>query len=175
MALSTGRCYLRNSAAPEDLVPLTWDDGGAWGFELELKTAGSKKDGKQGWMVTGVFRRDRDGVPETMKLPVAKLVTRGGHIFANGMVARLAEGTSFDWLYHLRKTEGIPVPAADLDELLSTMLCVPGLPKLEVPKKLSTLVHTKNALPTQMSVAEFSPGDTKRISAKNMSSFAMKN
>ena len=36
--------------------------------------------------------------------------------------------------------------------------------KIDVPKKASTLVHTKKARPVQMSVADPSPGETNRIS-----------
>jgi superfamily II DNA or RNA helicase len=126
MAARAGRCYLRKSIGSEDLEPLVWDDGGAWRFELELRERGP------GWLVAGVLRRE----DESMEVSAPALVTQGGHVFARGTVAPLAEDTNFDWLMHLRKAGSIKVPATDCDELLSTLLCAPGLPKMEVPEQL---------------------------------------
>ena len=126
MAAHTGRCYLRKSVGSEDLEPLVWDEGGAWRFELELRASG------KGWLVAGVLRRE----DESMEVSAPALVTQGGHVFARSKVAPLAEDTNFDWLLHLRKAGSIEVPAHDCDELLTTLLCAPGLPKLEVPEEL---------------------------------------
>jgi superfamily II DNA or RNA helicase len=131
LAARTGRCYLRRNTASEDLEPLIWDEGGAWRFELELR-AGEKTKRGQAWLVTGVLRRE----DETLEVSAPALVTLGGHVFTRGMVAPLAEDTRFDWLLHLRRNGGIEVPAEDRDELLATLLCTPGVPKLEVPEEL---------------------------------------
>ena len=129
----TGRCYLRNSAAPDDLTPLAWDQGGPWRFELELRVDGKQQRGsKPVWLVAGVLRREE----ETMEASAPALVTPGGHVFVRGMVAPLVEDTSFNWLLHLRRSGSVQAPEEDLDELLSTLLCTPGLPRLEVPKQL---------------------------------------
>jgi len=133
MAARTGRCYLRKNSMADDLIPLTWDEGGPWRFELELRKGGKPRSGAgEVWQVAGVLRRET----ETLELSAPALVTPGGHVFVRGMVAPLAEDTSFDWLSHLRRTGAIQAPAEDLDELMSTLLCTPGLPRLEVPEQL---------------------------------------
>jgi superfamily II DNA or RNA helicase len=123
----TGRCFLRMTADPDNLKPLVWDEGGPWRFEMELR-AGAK----EGWSVNGVLRRGE----ETMEASAPTLATHGGLLFTQGRVAPLAEDTSFQWLAHLRRSGPIQAPAEDLDELLSTLLCAPGLPKLQVPAEL---------------------------------------
>ena len=129
----TGRCYLRQSGVTEDLTSLAWDEVGPWRFELELRAGGKNKSGsKQVWLVAGVLRRD--GV--SMEASAPTLVTQGGLVFTHGLVAPLAEDTCFDWLAHLWKIGAIRVPAEDRDELLSTLLCTPGLPRLQVPQEL---------------------------------------
>jgi superfamily II DNA or RNA helicase len=133
LVVRTGRCYLCKSTTSDDLMPLAWDEGGPWRFEMELRMGGKPQRGsKESCLVAGVLRRGE----ETMEVSAPALVTRGGHIFAGGMVAPLAENTSFDWLLHLRKAGSIQAPAEDLDELLATLLCAPGAPRLEVPENL---------------------------------------
>jgi superfamily II DNA or RNA helicase len=133
LAARTGRCYMRNTASSEDLIPLVWDEGGPWRFELELR-AGSKREpgSQQDWQLAGVLRRNE----ESMEAAVTALVTQGGHVFTRGTVAPLAEDAAFDWLAHFRKIGPIHVPEKDLDELLSTLLCAPGVPRLQVPEQL---------------------------------------
>jgi hypothetical protein len=133
MLARTGRCYLRESTSPEVLEPLGWDGGGTWRFELEMRANGkSPRDAAQSWLVAGVLRRG----DETVEASTPELVTQGGNVFVHGMAAPLAEGPGFDWLVHLRQAGSIHVPAKDCDELLSTLLCAPGLPRLEVPAPL---------------------------------------
>jgi superfamily II DNA or RNA helicase len=129
----TGRCFLRNRSLPDELTPLTWDNGGPWHFELELRTGDKGQPGpEQQWAVTGFLRRDE----EAMEAAAPALVTQGGHVFTSGSVAPLAEDTRFDWLAHLRSIGPIHAPEKDLDELLSTLLSAPGVPTLRVPEQL---------------------------------------
>jgi SNF2 family DNA or RNA helicase len=54
----------------------------------------------------------------------------------DGVVSPLAEDTRFDWLLQLRADGNIQAPGEERDELLSTLLCMPGLPRLQVPEQL---------------------------------------
>jgi superfamily II DNA or RNA helicase len=128
--VQTGRCRMAPDLASEDLIPVAWDGAEPWRFELELRLGGERKDASVS--VVGILRRGE----ESLEISVPKLVARGGFVFANGMAAPLAEDTAFDWLLHLRKTGGIQAPAQDCEELMETLLCAPGLPRLEVPEHL---------------------------------------
>ncbi len=126
----TGRCYLRRSstAANGNLgTPLTWDDGDSWRMSLRIN-----HQKKGGWTITGQLRRNE----EQMDLSVPLLVTEGGLVFTEGHVARLAEDTPFQSLFELRALRAIAVPERDRDQFLSSLLCSPGLPPLEVPEDL---------------------------------------
>jgi superfamily II DNA or RNA helicase len=126
LAARSGRCYLRNSSEADDLVSLTWDEGGPWEFALEMRR------GRRGWAVAGILRRPE----ERMDLVSAVLVTQGGLLFTRDRVGPLAEDTPFEWLSHLRKAGSIAAAEEDKDELLAALLCSPGLPALEVPEEL---------------------------------------
>jgi hypothetical protein len=146
--VKTGRCYLRRSPGSDELELLTWDDDGAWHFGLQMRPHVGPGPA---WLVAGILRREikkegdaSDGGIETevqtelqtIDVSAPDLLTQGGHVFAKGMVAALAEDTPFDWLVHLRKTGNIEAPAKDRDELLAALLCTPGLPSLEVPEEM---------------------------------------
>ena len=141
--VQTGRCRLAPYLASEDLIPVAWDGAGPWRFELELRLGGERKNASAS--VAGILRR----AEENLEISVPELVARGGFVFANGMAAPLAEDTAFDWLLHLRKTGGIQAPAQDCEELMETLLCAQGLPRLEVPEPLR---YEEVTMPFQPSV-----------------------
>ena len=123
----TGRCYLRLNREAESLLPLAWDDGGAWGLRLEMR-----RREPHGWVITGVLCREN----ECLDLAATALVTQGGFVITRDRVALLAEDTPFEWLSHLRKTSCIEAPEEDTDELLTALLCSPGVPMLDLPEEL---------------------------------------
>lgn len=126
LAIRTGRCYLRLNTASAESGPLLWDEGTAWRFRLELQRRESG-----GLAVAGVLLRDG----ERMELAAADLLLHGGFVFANGRVAPL-ECTDFAWLRSLRQTGVIEAPKEEAEELLSTLLCAPDSPPLDVPEEL---------------------------------------
>lgn len=133
MLARSGRCCLRRKNPVEELTLLAWDEGDAWQFEVEVREGDKPKNRKkQSWSVEGVLRREG----QKMGVLEPELVTRGGLIFTKGTVAPLSEDTRFGWLMNLRQSGKIEVPAEDLDELMSTLLCTPGIPKVEVPEQL---------------------------------------
>lgn len=126
LVVRTGRCYMRLNNGAVSLVPLARDDGGPWKLRLEMR-----RRVQHGWVVTGVLCRGE----ERMDLAAPALVTQGGFVITGDRVAPLAEDTSFEWVSHFRTTGCIEAPEEDLDELLTTLLCSPGLPVLDLPEE----------------------------------------
>jgi len=122
-AVHTGRCYLRTSLKEED-VALTWDEGDAWRFRLQMN-----RSGRKGWAVSGMLRRGE----EHLDLTETVLVTPG-FVFTREHVARLAPDTPVAWISHLRKIGSIEAPDKEKDDLLAALLGAPGIPALEVPR-----------------------------------------
>ncbi|PWU06531.1 MAG: hypothetical protein C5B51_12195 [Terriglobia bacterium] len=124
---ATGRAMLQLVPHSDDLLPLAWDDGEPWQFRLRLAcTTGNKCS------VTGHLHRG----DEELDLSEPVLVTDGGFVFTRGRVARLAEGSAFDWLSYFRKVKCIEAPDSDAEQLLAAILEHPSAASLEVPEKL---------------------------------------
>jgi superfamily II DNA or RNA helicase len=122
----TGRCYLRKDEGTDQKGPLTWDEGGAWRFGVDLR-----RSSEGGWAAAGVLRRGE----ERLDLAEPLLMTKG-LIFTRDRVAPLAEDALFDWMVRLRKAGAIEAPEKERDELLAALLSSPGLPAPEVPEEL---------------------------------------
>jgi hypothetical protein len=122
----TGRCFLRKGREQDDLIPLAWDDGGAWELGLEMRR------GEKAWEVVGNFRRG----DERMDVASAVLVTQGGLVFTDRLAAPLAEGAPFEWIAYFRKAGRIEAPEHEKEDLLAGLLCTPGLPELDTPEEL---------------------------------------
>jgi SNF2-related domain/Helicase conserved C-terminal domain/Bacterial SNF2 helicase associated/SWIM zinc finger len=122
----TGRCFLRPLSEPDNLLPLTWDEGGPWNLVLELQGVG-----ETACTLAGSFERGEERTEATFPaLATASLVvTRNG-------VAPLASNTPIEWIIALSKHGSISVPAKERDEFLATLLCCPNLPPLRVPEEL---------------------------------------
>jgi hypothetical protein len=126
LATSTGRCYLRTGSEDGDLRLLEWDHGGAWHFNVELK-----RESKKTWKLAGFLKRG----DERMDLAVPEVITKGGLVFTKGKVAPLTEDAPFQWLIRLRRSS-IEVPDGDQNDVLATLLSIPGVPSPEVPEEL---------------------------------------
>ncbi len=127
MAAAAGRLYLRATNASEDLSPLTWDEGAAWEFALEVR-----QGGKSGWEVAGFFRRGE----QRMAIGDVTLATPGGLLFTKSSVAPLAEDAPHEWIQHLRRNGPIVAPEEDREEFLSALLEAPNLPPIELPEEV---------------------------------------
>jgi len=125
--VGTGRCFLSHDRNVTELVPLGWDDGGAWQFSLEMMEVP-----EENWQLTGRFRRGE----ESMEAGEALLTVRGGFLIARGRVSRLAEDAAHPWIAGLRKGPAILVPKRDAGEFLGKLLCSPALPALALPAEL---------------------------------------
>jgi len=127
LVVKTGRCYLKKARQTAEPSPLQWDHGEPWQFELQMKQREIT-----GWTVSGFFRRGE----ERMELSETALVT-DSLLFAANKVARLAPGTSPQWINHLRKAGAITASDKDGEALLADLLSLPGVPPLTVPEELA--------------------------------------
>jgi len=125
----TGRCFLKGDTAPgqegKSISELSWDDSGAWRFSLKVAAADQGK-----WRVTGFLRRGEEFMP--LSAPVLLVP---GLVFTNSHVAPV-EDAPFAWISSLRKEGLIEAPENERDELMTALLCLPGLPPLEIPEEL---------------------------------------
>ncbi len=169
LAARTGRCFLRTGPEPEDLKSLAWDEAGPWTFELEVRPDEAPLgSGKPGWLVAGVLRRDG----HTMDIAEPDLLTPGGHVFANGLVAPVKAAPADaalrndvarrDWMLPMRRDGHIRVPAEDGGELIATLLSTPGLPKLELPPELQFV----EAAPTPRPCLRIQSGEKQHYTAR---------
>jgi superfamily II DNA or RNA helicase len=126
----TGRMFIRSDATAQDISSLEWDDGGEWGFELEIR------QGQYRWALHGVLIRNRQGEEERMDLASAALVAQGGFVFTRDKVARLAADAPFEWISYLRRAGTIEAPDHDREDFLTALLNSPRLPRLNVPDEL---------------------------------------
>jgi len=127
MMCRTGRCRLRR--APDvEMTELAWDDRGAWEFWLDVRRGAAR----QQYVITGSLRRD--GVRRELSEPV--LLTGGGLVFDDALVAPLDDGGAFAWIGMLRKQGALYVPLTQADQLLEEMLKLPSLPRLDLPEEL---------------------------------------
>ncbi len=126
LILHTGRAFLKDTARPDDLHLLAWDEGGGWRFGLEIK---GRPQG--GWALNGILRRGEDRVD--VRSP--ELITRG-LVFTKELVAPLVDDATGEWISHLRRLGSIEVPQEHGEDLLAQLLCSPQLPALEVPEEL---------------------------------------
>jgi superfamily II DNA or RNA helicase len=122
----TGRLGLRWPGGVE-FAPVTWDEGGAWRFALEMR-----RGEKNRWVAGGVLRRGE----ERMDLATPVLVTAGGLVFTRERVAPLAEDTPFEWVTYLRKVGPLDAPENDGEQMMAALLEAPQAPEVEAPEEL---------------------------------------
>lgn len=127
MMCRTGRCRLRR-APDAELSELRWDDRGAWQFWLDVRRGAASNQ----YVIRGSLRRD--GVRRELAEPV--LLTDGGLVFDDTLVAPLDDGGAFAWISMLRKQGALYVPLAQADQLLEEMFKLPTLPRLDLPDEL---------------------------------------
>ena len=120
----TGRLRLHPGPPAEIGAALSWDDGAAWQFVLELRA-----DGADRWRLEGALRRG----DERMELREPQLLMGDGLLVAKESVARFAPGPHFAWVRELRSSGSIAVEAGELDELLHTLTEDGRTPPLHLP------------------------------------------
>lgn len=108
--------------------PIEWDDEAAWELTIRVR---QNCDGS-GWLVTGVLVRD----DETLDLAEAPLVVPGGFVVTSDSIARLRDFGAAEWMKLLATEQSLSVPADDQHDFVDTLLDIPALPRLELPKEL---------------------------------------
>jgi superfamily II DNA or RNA helicase len=109
----TGRAYLSRSSTDGALLPLSWDDGLPWSFDLSI----APQPDAGTFRIDGAFVRGRERM--TLKEPV--LVLRDGFLFTRTKVARVDLLGAFTWLTHLRKSGPVDVPRAEAAGLVEAL------------------------------------------------------
>ncbi len=123
----SGRALLQVTAyADQEMLPLVWDDGEPWRFELRLSGTGKR------CAISGSLRRG----DEEMDLSIPALVTEGGLVFTQERVSRLDEGAPFPWIAYLRHAGRIEAADTDAQQLLAAVLEHPLAAPVEVPEEL---------------------------------------
>jgi superfamily II DNA or RNA helicase len=124
---ATGRLFVRTGIDRTELMPVSWDNGMPWVFTLEVVRGES---GTQ-YVVTGSLHRGEERQPLARPL----LVVPGAVVWPE-RVARLDDRGAFGWIRLLRRNGPMIVPMRDKDQLLSELLALPVLPRLELPEDL---------------------------------------
>jgi hypothetical protein len=122
----TGRCWLRLGTGTE-FSPLWWDDGPPWEFRLRVT-----RQAEQGYLVQGVLQRDE----HRLTLRNVRLLDRGGLVFTDEWVGRLAAGRTFDWASQWRPQQDLWVSRDQGDAFVEELLHLQSLPPLDLPEEL---------------------------------------
>ena len=107
---------------------LEWDEGNPWELTIRVK---HNCDGS-GWLVTGVLVRD----DETIELSDAPLAVPGGFVITSDCIARLSDFGAAEWMKLLSGENSLSIPLDDQHDFVDTLLDIPSLPRLELPKEL---------------------------------------
>jgi superfamily II DNA or RNA helicase len=137
MLARTGRAHV-DGAGEQGLLPISWDVGAPWKFELEI-ASDEKADAIR---VDGAFLRD--GERMALKEPV--LLLSRGFLFTRTSMARLDLEGGFAWLARLRNFGPIAIPRAEAGALLET-LARSGLDPRSLPSELRYDVVDGNPRP----------------------------
>jgi superfamily II DNA or RNA helicase len=123
----TGRAHLDSVGEAPGLLPISWDVGPPWKFELEI----AKEEKDDTILVDGAFLRDGERMP--LREPV--LLLSRGFLFTRTSMARLDLEGGFAWLARLRSFGPLAIPAAEAGALLET-LARSGLDPRSLPPEL---------------------------------------
>ena len=127
MLARTGRAHLDNTNDGQGLLPISWDVGAPWKFELDVRT--NEKDDTI--LIDGAFVREGERMP--LREPV--LLLSRGFLFTRTTMARLDLEGGFAWLARLRSFGPIAIPRSEAGALLET-LARSGLDPRSLPGEL---------------------------------------
>lgn len=112
----------------EEATAVTWDDGPAWRFQLDVEA----DDEAELWRLRGELRRGSD----KFALEDAVLLLGDGLIVFHDRVARYSGRESVPWVKALRKDQTIAVPFGDRENFLKWLWQAPHLPDVDWPENL---------------------------------------
>ncbi len=123
----TGRLHVRPTTDRNDLRPLTWDGQSPWVFTLEVVRGDS---GKQ-YVLTGSLRRG----DQRESLERQLLLVPGAVVWPD-RIARFDDQGAFAWVRIMRRQGPMLVPLRDKDKLVTELVSLPALPRLELPEEM---------------------------------------
>lgn len=107
---------------------LEWDDQDPWELTVKVK----KNSDGSGWNVEGLLVRE----DESLELSEVPLVVPGGFVITSDSISRLNDFGAAEWMSLLTSEHGLTIPANDQDDFVDSLLDIPALPRLELPKEL---------------------------------------
>ena len=134
MVCATGRALVLDDSDNDEMLPLTWEEGAAWEFWLE----GTTDELSQQHVLSGWFRRGNPQNGTVEKAPASRpnLVLGGGILVMGQMAGVWEDAGAFAWVSLFRSAKTIQVPVAQSAELLSEMLTLSRLPRMDLPAQL---------------------------------------
>jgi hypothetical protein len=124
----TGRCGLRQAPKAQGFSPIRWDDGEPWEFWLEL----GRSAGEKFVIVSASLRRRKEGGEERMTLDKPALLLAEGLVITETSAALLRHHGAWPIIQAMRGGYEMKVPVEQLDDLLSELGSMPGLPRIEI-------------------------------------------
>jgi superfamily II DNA or RNA helicase len=122
---ATGRAMLQLAPHSDEFLPLAWDSGEAWQFQLRF----AREDKR--CFVTGNLRRG----DEEMDLNAPAAIVEG-FLITRERIARLEAGAPMQWITHLRGHNRIEAPAADSEQFLGALIEHPMTIRVDVPDEM---------------------------------------
>ncbi len=121
---ATGRLFLRQEDG--ELLPLRWDDGEGWTFEVEARRA----PGEERYEIAGAFFR----AGERLAAEAPERVFAEGVLLRDGTLAPYSGPP--DWISLFRREGDFFVPAPEADQWLEAMMGIRPAPVLRLPAEL---------------------------------------
>jgi superfamily II DNA or RNA helicase len=136
MMCATGRCFLRT---PESIspLPIQWDEAARWELTLRVRSQASDK-----YELTPVVRN----ADEELNIAAAIVITDASLITSDSRAGRLLTRGTRSWVSTLANENALRVPVADADALVTQLLSMPNVPRLDLPDEL--LYEELNVSPT---------------------------
>ena len=158
---ATGRCRLLRNPDDEfeDQVPLCWDEGEPWQFELGLEREG------KAWQLTGGFRRGDERIP----LPAVFFIAPEGLLILEGRIARFTGSGAAAWSKLLRANGPIRIPQNEADDFLLHMMNQPDLPPVNWPAEFR---YTEISPSFQPHLQIYAPESKRRSSQETLCAYA---
>ncbi len=132
-ALAKAGALVRLDGRGGEPRPLSWDEQDPWSLALRLETG----PGGLG-RLAGCLRREREHVPLTVVDLMIPDRPDGALLVCDDVVTRLqlTSHRDLEWLDVLREAGEIVVPRTDFEEVLTSVLELPGLPAIDSPEEL---------------------------------------
>ncbi|MHB0955222.1 MAG: DEAD/DEAH box helicase [Pirellulaceae bacterium] len=129
MAASGRFVWLMDESQPiDDALPVTWDAGDPWTFELVI----TAEDAQQRWTLSGRFVRGEQARP----MSDAILFVPTGLVLFPGVLCRAVTSAS-SWVNWTNQQAQIVVPYKDRDAFLRVLWQSPALPPVVWPENLT--------------------------------------